>query len=240
MIKKTLLLAWTMSMAALPAYAENASKEENTGVGIGAVVGAVAGGPVGAIFGAAFGAKIGDEFRQRNEQVDSLSASLQGSRDKVSLLEHDINALRGEVNVRDDQLRQARELAKPELLSLLKAGIEMDLLFRTDEDVLADITGTRLSQLATSLASSPEIQIQLDGYADERGDETYNQALSARRVAHVRDLLVAAGVPAERIAFNAHGESPAAEQTADSFALQRRVSMTLFIGETPSFAANPQ
>jgi len=240
MIKKALLLGLTLSVMAIPAFAENASKEENAGVGIGAVIGGVAGGPVGAIFGAAFGAKIGDEFRQRNEQVDSLSASLQGSRDKAARLEHDIVALHGDLSARDEQLRQARELENPELLSLLKAGIEMDLLFRTDEDVLADATDARLTQLATSLVASPEIQIHLDGYADERGDETYNQALSARRVAHVRDLLVAAGVPAERISVNAHGESPAAEQTPDSFALQRRVSLTLFIGETASFAANPQ
>ena len=57
---------------------------------------------------------------------------------------------------------------------------------------------------------------------------------------HVREILVSAGVPEDRIAVVAHGESPAAEQTVDSFALERRVSMTLYIGETPSFASNPR
>jgi outer membrane protein OmpA-like peptidoglycan-associated protein len=115
----------------------------------------------------------------------------------------------------------------------------MDLLFRTDEHVLSDSTGARLEQLALTLAANPDIQIQLDGYADERGDESYNQELSARRVAHVRDVLVSAGIPAGRISVDAHGESAAAEQNADSFALERRVSLTLYVGDTPSFASNP-
>lgn len=240
MIKKSLLLGLVLSVTALPAFADSASKEENAGVGIGAVIGGVAGGPVGAIFGAAFGARIGDEFHQRNEEVDTLSASLSGSRGKVAVLERDINALRADVRLKDDEIRRAREFARPELLSLLKSGIEMDLLFRTDEDVLSDSTIGKLQQLAASLAINPEVQIRLDGYADERGDEDYNQQLSARRVEHVRASLTAAGVPASRISVNAHGESPAAEPTADSFALERKVSLTLFIGETPSLAANPQ
>lgn len=240
MIKKTLFLGLILGVGAGPALADGASKEESAGVGIGAVIGGVAGGPAGAIIGATFGAKIGDEFHRRNAQVDALSASLNGSRDKVTTLERDINALRGEVRSQEDELRQVREIAKPEPLALLKGGIEMDLLFRTDEDVLSDVTGTRLEQLAASLSANPEVQIHLDGYADERGDEIYNQDLSARRAGHVRDVLVAAGVPLSRISIDAHGESPATEQSADSFALERRVSLTLYVGETPAFASNPQ
>jgi len=240
-IQKTLLLGLALSLVAMPAFAaDNASTEESVGVGVGAVIGGVAGGPMGFIIGAAIGAKLGDEFYERNEEVDSLSASLNGSQTKVSSLQRDIAALQGEVRSRDDELQQARELARPELMSLLQAGIEMDLLFRTDEDVLSDATGGRLEQLAASLAANPDIQIHLDGYADERGDEIYNQDLSARRVAYVRDVLVAAGIPANRISIDAHGESAAAEQNADSFALERRVSLTLYVGETPSFASNPR
>ena len=240
MIRKTVLLGLALSLAAGPALAGAPSKEEKAGVGVGIVVGAAAGGPVGAIIGAALGAKVGDEFFERNEEVDSLSASLAASKNQVSTLERDIVALRGQVRDKDDELQQARDIARPELLALLQTGIEMDLLFRTDEDVLSGATGNKLTQLAASLVANPDIQIQLDGYADERGDEAYNQALSARRVEHVREILVLAGVPEDRIAVVAHGETPAAEQTVDSFALERRVSMTLYIGETPSFASNPR
>jgi outer membrane protein OmpA-like peptidoglycan-associated protein len=240
MFRKTILLGLLASVIANPAFADTASREESAGVGIGAVIGAIAGGPAGVIIGAAFGAKVGDEFHQRNEAVDSLTTSLDDSKGQIVALQHNIDALHGEIRAIDGDLQQARELAKPEFLALLKAGIEMDLLFRTDESVLADSTSGKLSQLAASIAGNPDIQVRLDGFADERGDETYNQDLSARRVAYVRDVLINHGIPASNITANAHGESPAIDDSIDSYALQRRVSLTLYIGDTPSFAANPR
>lgn len=240
MLKKTILLGLLASVVSTPVLAEGTSKEEASGLGAGVVIGAFAGGPIGAMVGGAIGAKIGDEFHQRNTQLDSLSASLDGSRGQVNALQTDIQSLNAKIQSIDDELRRATEMAHPEVLALLEAGIEMDLLFRTDEHVLADSTGGRLSQLAASVSANPDIQVRLDGFADERGDEVYNQELSVRRVEHVRDVLVDSGIPASRISVNAHGEAPAADATADSYALERRVSLTLYMGDTPSFAANPR
>jgi outer membrane protein OmpA-like peptidoglycan-associated protein len=132
-----------------------------------------------------------------------------------------------------------RAVARPELLALMQAGIEMDLLFRTDEHKLGNTTDSKLRQLATSLASLPDVYIQLDGFADERGDADYNQNLSARRAENVREILTSNGIAESRIKVAAHGESPAADDNIDSLALERKVSLTLFIDETPSFASNP-
>ena len=132
-----------------------------------------------------------------------------------------------------------RSIARPELLTLMQAGIEMDLLFRTDEDELGITTDSKLRELATILSTMPDVYIQLDGFADERGSAEYNQGLSARRAAHVREILVSNGVAESRIKVAAHGESPAADDNIDSFALERKVSLTLFVEETPSFASNP-
>ena len=85
----------------------------------------------------------------------------------------------------------------------------------------------------------PDIYIQLDGFADERGDEDYNLALSERRVQYIRDQLVAAGIDPDRINVTAHGESVATEATLDSYALERRVSVTLFIDDAEVVAATP-
>ena len=230
----------TAAAAAVPAFAEGTSKEEAAGVGLGAVIGAAAGGPVGAIVGAALGAKVGDELYQRDHEVEVLTASLDGSEIRVADLEKSIISLNGEIRSRDGELKEIREFAKPELMELLTAGIEMDLLFRTDEDVLTDTTGGKLGQLAASLAANPDIQIRLDGYADERGDAAYNQELSSRRVGNVRDLLVANGIPGTRITVNAHGEAPAVDTNIDSYALQRRVTLMLYMSDTPAFASNPR
>ena len=171
-------------------------------------------------------------MHKKSERIDTLQGSLTESNDTVARLGDDIDTLTGEVE-------RLQDVARPELVALLQAGIAMDLLFRTDEAVLADETGDRLAQLAGTLATMPDIHIKLDGFADERGDEEYNLALSDRRVQHIRDQLVAAGIDPDRINVAAHGESLATDATLDSYALERRVSVTLFIDDAQAVAATP-
>jgi outer membrane protein OmpA-like peptidoglycan-associated protein len=233
-MRKTIIsiIAITAVTLAGPASAASASKEEKIGIGSGAVVGAAAGGPFGFLIGAAVGAKIGNTMHQKNERIANLQDSVDTSNSTVARLERDIGAL-------DSEIERLQSLARPELISLMQAGIAMDLLFRTDEAVLAESTSDRLSQLATTLSGMRGVHIQLDGFADERGAADYNQALSERRVRFVRDQFLAAGVSLDRISVSAHGESVAEDETADSYALERRVSVRLFIDESPSLAANP-
>ena len=228
-----------VAMAPMAAQAA-ASKQERIGVGAGAIVGAAAGGPVGLIIGAAIGAGIGDNFQRKSEKIDSLSTELSASRTEVVKLEREMGRMDRNLDTLSAELQRLKRYASPEIASLLQAGIAMDLLFRTDEAVLADTTGSRLNALATTLASMPAIRVQLDGFADERGDESYNQQLSEQRVNFIRDQLVAAGVDASRIAATAHGESPAQDTSADSYALERRVSLKLYTDEVTSVAANPE
>ena len=227
------ITATAAMLAAMPSHAETrASKHEAIGVGSGAVVGAIAGGPVGFIIGAAIGAKVGDTMHQKSERIDTLQGSLTASNDRIARQAGDIDTLTGEVE-------RLQNVARPELVAMMQAGIAMDLLFRTDEAVLSDGTGDRLAQLAGTLAEMPGIQIRLDGFADERGDEDYNLALSERRVQYIRNQFVAAGIDPDRINVKAHGESDAADATLDSYALERRVSVTLFIDDAQAVVATP-
>jgi len=220
----------TATVAILALFAQTASaaasREENIGVGTGAVVGALAGGPVGFIIGAAIGAKLGDSFHEKSARIDNLQSSLQVSRESLD----DLNAA----------VKQLQNIARPELVSLMQAGIDMDLLFRTDEYALTDTTGDRLAQMAGMLANMPGVRIQLNGFADERGDAEYNYALSERRVEFVRNMFITAGVHPTRISASAHGESVAQDPDVDSYALERRVSVRLFIDNAQSLASNAQ
>lgn len=237
---KVVALGLIAALVAGPASAEgNTSKEETAGVGVGAVIGGVAGGPIGLIVGAAAGAWLGDNFHQKKQEVSSLSATLEDTETEVTELEQVVSTLQSDRQKTDSELARLRAVAKPELLSLLRTGIEMDLLFRTDESVLADSTSARLQQLAATLSTMPDVQVQLDGFADERGDATYNQNLSTQRADFVRTMLITAGVSPDRIKVAAHGESPAADASIDSYALERRVSLTLYVDDNPSFASNP-
>ena len=148
---------------AVPAQAvEQSARNEVIGVSSGAVIGAVAGGPVGLIIGATIGAKVGETVDQKNTRIAGLQDSVSNSQSAVASLERDLSELGGEVE-------RLQNVSRPELLDLMQAGIEMDLLFRTDEAALADSTQGRLKQLASMLAGMPDLYIQLDGFADERG-----------------------------------------------------------------------
>jgi len=241
-MRKTISAITVLSLVAMVPLAAQAaaSKQERIGVGAGAIVGAAAGGPVGLIIGAAIGAGIGDNMQRKSEEIDSLSAELAASRTEVVKLERDMSRMDRNLDTLSAELQRLQRYASPEIASLLQAGIAMDLLFRTDEAVLADTTGGRLHELATTLASMPAIRVQLDGFADERGDTDYNQQLSEQRVNFIRDQLVAAGVDASRISATAHGESPAQDASVDSYALERRVSLKLYTDDVTSFAANPE
>lgn len=239
-MKKTIAVTVILALGATSqAAAGNASREENIGVGSGAAIGAAAGGPVGFVIGAAIGAKIGDKFREKRENIESLNASLDESRRDAVELEREVRDLGGDIDALNAELERVQGADRAQLAGLLQAGIAMDLLFRTDEHALADTTGGRLADLASSVAALPDIRVQLDGYADERGDADYNLRLSQKRVEFVRDQLVTAGIDPGRIRVTAHGESPAQDATADSYALERRVSLRLYIDESQSFAANP-
>ena len=238
-MRKTILVIAATSLAVLaPAAHAAASKQEKIGVGAGAVIGGAAGGPVGVIVGAAIGAALGDKMHRKDSEIESLSASLDASETRVSSLELDVSELDANIDVLNAELERMQRFTRPEVVNLLQAGIAMDLLFRTNEFVLADTTGIRLNELATTLASMPDIQVRLDGFADERGEEEYNQALSEQRVTFIRDQLVAAGVDASRISTAAHGESPAQDESIDSYALERRVSLTLYIEPKASAAVS--
>lgn len=226
-------LLTVISLVAAPTvFASEASKEEKIGVSSGALVGAIAGGPVGFIVGAAFGAKLGDKMHEKNASIETLSTSLAET-------EGDLRSLNSSYDAVNAKLEHLQQVSRPELVSMLQAGIAMDLLFRTDEHVLADTTGNRLATLAGTLASMSDIKVRLDGFADERGDETYNYGLSEKRVEFVRDQLVAAGVHPSRIQVSAHGEASAQDTSIDSYALERRVSLTLFIEDSQAVAQLP-
>jgi len=236
-MRKTIATILILTLAATSnTFAATPSKEENVGVGAGAVIGALAGGPVGFVIGAAIGAKVGDTMHQKSSAIESLRGSLHDSQGNVTDLESDVRSLNSDVDALSAELEKLQTIDRPQLISLMQAGIAMDILFRTDEHVLADTTGGRLASLAQGLATMSDVRVQLDGFADERGDSDYNLELSEKRVEFVRGQLVAAGIHPSRIRVAAHGESPAQDESADSYALERRVSLKLFIEESPTVA----
>jgi outer membrane protein OmpA-like peptidoglycan-associated protein len=204
---------------------DHPQKEESIGLGSGAAIGALAGGPVGLLIGAAFGGWLGDRFHhERSERAasdkrageaqaraDSLEQRLSGSEQQLASSEA---ALAGERSAHRADLERA---------------VALDVHFKTEDSSIDAADEQRLAELASFLAPLDGTVIRLDGHADVRGTEKYNDALSVARAESVRDALVRAGMPTERIVVTGEGsaEATAGDSDVDGMALDRRVAVTV-------------
>ena len=86
-------------------------------------------------------------------------------------------------------------------------GDTLALYFGFDEDEVNPRTLRQLEIVSKILLADPAKKITLSGHTDALGTKDYNEGLSGRRAAAVRDLLIAAGVSAEQIVTVAKGSS---------------------------------
>ena len=81
-----------------------------------------------------------------------------------------------------------------------------DFLFDTDKSDIRSNETSKVSEISAYLKQNPSVQVGIDGFADPRGTTPHNQGLSERRVNAIRDALVKAGVPGDKIRMGAFGE----------------------------------
>ena len=92
---------------------------------------------------------------------------------------------------------------------------EHNVFFDWDRAKLTSGGSAIVDQVASELRQDPNAQIALVGKADRSGSEAHNMGLSQRRAERVRDRLVAAGIPAERIETRWVGEHEPPVPTAN-------------------------
>ena len=88
-----------------------------------------------------------------------------------------------------------------------QGGDTLALYFEFDEDQINTRTRRQLDIVTQILRTDPGKKITLSGHTDALGTEQYNNQLSARRAATVRDFLAAAGVSPSQIVTLAKGAS---------------------------------
>lgn len=107
-------------------------------------------------------------------------------------------------------------------------GIQLhDVEFAFDRADLRTDTTDALDQVAAQLAGCPEVTINVEGHTDSRGPVSYNQKLSERRAASVRDYLVKKGVDGGRLKAAGAGENNPLDSssTKEGFQRNRRVEL---------------
>ncbi len=103
--------------------------------------------------------------------------------------------------------------------------------FLVDQSSLTPEAQGILTRQAAWLRQYPNVTVQIEGHADERGTREYNIALSARRAAAVKRFLINQGVQPSRIATIAYGkERPVALCDAEQCWAQNRRAVTVITG----------
>lgn len=111
----------------------------------------------------------------------------------------------------------------------LVANVGDRVYFDTDESSVRADQRSVLERQAGWLARYPQVTVQVEGHADERGTREYNLALGQRRANAARDVLVSQGVAGTRITTISYGKDRPAALGSDqqAWAQNRRAVTTV-------------
>lgn len=134
----------------------------------------------------------------------------------------------------------------PDAADLAAGRLVLDesILFETGEATLTAEGRTRLAGIARALHLDPTwLRLTVEGHADVRGSEAFNQRLSQRRADTVRQNLIGLGLAPERIEAIGYGESrplsPAQDENAHRSNRRVEFRLTRPEAEPPPPAAEP-
>jgi len=115
-----------------------------------------------------------------------------------------------------------------ETVEYLASGVPDRVFFATNKSSLTTAARETLRKQATYLRKNKNLNITVEGHADERGTREYNLALGERRANAARDYLMTYGISGKRISVISYGKekpvNPASTPLAWS---QNRRSVTV-------------
>ena len=88
----------------------------------------------------------------------------------------------------------------------LADGVPDRVFFATNETILTTASRETLRAQAAWLRKNSNINVVLEGHADERGTREYNLALGERRANSAKDYLMTYGVSSDRISVLSYGK----------------------------------
>lgn len=215
--KITIAIAFTglMSASAFSTASQQPSKEElknqeaknhAVGLGTGIVFGAAVAGPVGAAVAGLFGLFIADDINDE-KRLELTKSELSNTNEQLIALQRDYQK---SVSAADQQLAaldSAMDSAMAQAIQQVVPSLEANIQFRTASYIIEDHYKSQLDSFASQLRKNPSLKIELSGFADQRGESTYNQVLSEQRANAVKEYLVSQFVNDNQVITQSFGES---------------------------------
>ena len=133
----------------------------------------------------------------------------------------------------------AREAAALErAVAAARATLEEMVFFDYDMSEIRDDAAAVLRRKVDVLRASPQVQLMIEGHADERGSTEYNLALGNRRSDAIRAVLTGYGLSEARFNITSYGEERplASGSNESSWARNRRGQFVITAGAN---AINP-
>ena len=115
-----------------------------------------------------------------------------------------------------------------ETVKFLASGVPDRIFFATNKSTLTTASRATLRKQATYLRKNKNLNVTIEGHADERGTREYNLALGERRANAAKDYLMTYGISGKRVSVISYGKekpvNPASTPLAWS---QNRRSVTV-------------
>ena len=115
-----------------------------------------------------------------------------------------------------------------ETVEYLASGVPDRVFFATNKSSLTTASRATLRKQATYLRKNKNLNVTVEGHADERGTREYNLALGERRANAARDYLMTYGISGNRISVISYGkEKPVNPKSSPLSWSQNRRSVTV-------------
>ena len=115
-----------------------------------------------------------------------------------------------------------------ETVEYLASGVPDRVFFATNKSSLTTASRATLRKQANYLRKNKNLNVTIEGHADERGTREYNLALGERRANAARDYLMTYGISGKRISVISYGKEKPVNPASTSLAWsQNRRSVTV-------------
>tara|TARA_B110001452_G_scaffold56495_1_gene43836 strand:- start:9 stop:485 length:477 start_codon:yes stop_codon:yes gene_type:complete len=93
-----------------------------------------------------------------------------------------------------------------ETVKYLASGVPDRVFFATNKTSLTTASRETLRKQSTYLRKNKDLNVTIEGHADERGTREYNLALGERRANAAKDYLMTYGISSNRISVLSYGK----------------------------------